>query len=123
MVAMSESGATSNAAFDGLSGEVAARVMARVNADMERAAVALAQLADGDRILVIGCGPGVGVVGILDAVVPAAGVLAIDPSAVMVRAAKRRAGRHGRGQLVQFEQISALPSSRPGPSPSTLPSR
>jgi len=82
-------GAPPRGGFDGVTGRVAARVMARVNADMERAALDALEPQPGDRVLVVGFGPGVGLVELL-ARVPDARVVGIDPSAVMVRAATRR---------------------------------
>jgi len=82
-------GAPPRGGFDGVTGRVAARVMARVNADMERAALDALEPQPGDRVLVVGFGPGVGLVELL-ARVPDGRVVGIDPSAVMVRAATRR---------------------------------
>jgi ubiquinone/menaquinone biosynthesis C-methylase UbiE len=62
--------------------------MARVNADMEAALDAL-DPQPGERVLVVGFGPGVGIAELLRRVRDARGV-GIDPSAVMVRAATRR---------------------------------
>lgn len=63
--------------------------MARLNADMERAALDTLDPQPRDRVLVVGFGPGVGLAELLRRV-PDATVLGIDPSAVMVRAATRR---------------------------------
>ncbi|HWW44333.1 MAG TPA: methyltransferase domain-containing protein [Acidimicrobiia bacterium] len=75
--------------FDGVTGRVAARIMARLNADMERAALDALDPQPGDRVLVIGFGPGVGIAELLRRV-PDATVVGIDPSTAMVRAATRR---------------------------------
>ena len=75
--------------FDGLTGRIAAHVMARVNADMEQAALDALEPRPGDRVLVVGFGPSVGIAELLRRV-PDARVVGIDPSAVMVRAATRR---------------------------------
>ncbi len=69
--------------FDGITGVVAARVMALMNADMERAAIETLAPHDGDRVLVVGFGPGVGIESLLDRA--DVDVLGIDPSPVMVR--------------------------------------
>jgi hypothetical protein len=66
--------------FDGIGGTIAARVMAAMNVDMERAALAMLEPHDGERFLVVGFGPGLGLVALLDAVTPAS-LLGIDPSA------------------------------------------
>jgi SAM-dependent methyltransferase len=68
---------------------VAAVVMARLNRDMEEAALDELDPGDGDRILVIGFGPGVGIELLLERCAPAS-VTGVDPSPVMVAAARRR---------------------------------
>jgi arsenite methyltransferase len=78
--------------FDGPAGRVAALVMARLNRDMEAAALDLLVPSDGERILVIGFGPGVGIELLLERCAPAA-VTGVDPSAVMVTSARRRISR------------------------------
>ena len=75
--------------FDGLASRVAAPVMARMNADMERAAVELLRPAAGDRVLVVGFGPGVGVEELCRRATGVS-VLGLDPSAAMGAAARRR---------------------------------
>ena len=70
--------------FDGVGGLLAAPIMAALNSDMERAAVALAQPEDGARYLVLGFGGGVGITALLDVVEPG-WVLALDPSEAMHR--------------------------------------
>jgi ubiquinone/menaquinone biosynthesis C-methylase UbiE len=75
--------------FDGVAGEMTARVMAIVNADMERDAIdALAPRA-ADVALEVGFGPGVGI-GLLAHRLVDGRVAGIDPSASMLRAARRR---------------------------------
>jgi SAM-dependent methyltransferase len=79
----------SSRSFDGISGRVAARVMARLNRDMEEAAVAaLGEDIEPDA-LSIGCGPGEGVAALVRRM-PAGRVVGIDPSAAMVQVAARR---------------------------------
>lgn len=92
--------------FDGVTGAMAARAMARLNADMEQAAVALVQPCDQERFLVIGFGAGVGMEQLLDAVAPAS-VLGVDPSRAMVKAARRRLAGHPRGNTVALLQVPA----------------
>lgn len=92
--------------FDGLAGRVAARVMARVNADMERAALDALDPQPGDGVPVVGFGPGVGLAELLRRV-PDATIVGIDPSAVMVRAAARRLPAGAPVELVA-EPLEAL---------------
>jgi len=81
-------GAARPGGFDGVTGRVAARIMARLNADMERAGLDALDPQPGDRVLVIGFGPGVGIAELLRRVPDA--TVGIDPSTAMVRAATRR---------------------------------
>jgi len=99
--------------FDGVTGGVAARVMARLNADMEQAALAMVKPRDNESFLVIGFGPGMGLELLLDAVTPAA-VLGVDPSRVMVKAARRRLARHRLGSSVELLRAPAadIPAAR-----------
>ena len=60
-----------------------ATVMATGNADMENAAVELMNPGLDAKVLMIGCGPGVGVVAAARRA-PNGMVIGIDPSAVMV---------------------------------------
>jgi len=85
-----------HAAFEGRRGRVAAALMARMNRDMEAAALDLAAPCDGERVLVLGPGPGVGVEMLLARCRPAA-VVAADPSVEMVRVARRRVERRAGG--------------------------
>ena len=50
-----------NAGFDRSAGVLVAPVMARLNRDMEQAALQAAPSTDGRTVLIIGCGPGVGI--------------------------------------------------------------
>lgn len=69
----------------GVLGGLAGRFMARNNAVLNRWVAAQAvEVAQPDRILEIGSGPGVGTAALLDAV-PGATLLAVDPSPGMVR--------------------------------------
>jgi SAM-dependent methyltransferase len=98
--------------FDGIGGTIAAQVMAAMNVDMERAALAVLEPHDGERFLVVGFGPGLGLVALLDAVTPAS-LLGIDPSGAMVSAARRRLARHPRAGLTQLLAVTAagIPAS------------
>jgi len=78
--------------FDGAAGRVAASVMARLNRDMEEAALDLLVPRHGQRILVIGFGAGVGIEMLLARCEPAS-VTGIDPSTVMMAATRRRLAR------------------------------
>ena len=83
-----------------------------MNADMERAALAMAEPTDEERLLVVGFGPGVGLVALLDRVTPAS-VLAVDPSPAMMRTAQRRLAVHRHGDLVELRAVPAVDISCP----------
>lgn len=57
--------------------------MVRGNAEQEARAVEPAQLVAGERVLVVGHGPGVGLVQAAAAVTPGGQVVALDPSPLM----------------------------------------
>jgi ubiquinone/menaquinone biosynthesis C-methylase UbiE len=78
-----------NSGFDGFVGRISGSVMARLNRDMERAAVAELNPSPNDNVLAIGFGPGIGIE-LLAEVVPAGFVAGIDPSATMNELARRR---------------------------------
>ncbi len=80
--------------------------MARLNADMEQAALRMVEPRDDESFLVIGFGPGVGLELLLDAVTPAS-VLGVDPSRAMVHAARRRLARHRLRNSVELLQAPA----------------
>ncbi|WP_035769933.1 class I SAM-dependent methyltransferase [Arthrobacter castelli] len=68
-------------------GRLGGAMMARANAATERRMVELAGISDGDIVLAIGCGPGVGV----EYAARVAGmVIAVDPSETMLAACRRR---------------------------------
>jgi len=75
--------------FEGTAGRVSGALMARLNRDMERAAVD--ELAPGrdDAVLAVGFGPGVGIAELV-ARMPGGIVAGIDPSPTMVAQARRR---------------------------------
>ena len=76
-------GAPPNRAFEGAAGRVAGAVMARLNRDMERAAIGVLGPADSDHVLSIGFGPGVGLTELL-ARLGDGRAAGIDPSPAMV---------------------------------------
>ncbi len=89
--------------FEGASGRLAGAVMARLNRDMEAAAAAELGPTPGAAVLAVGFGPGVGIAELVAR--PGHGLVAgVDPSAAMVRQARRRnraAVAAGRVRLVQ----------------------
>jgi len=93
----------------GLLGRLAGRMMAKADAD-DRWVVELFDLRPDDRVLDVGCGPGVTVALIAERATDGL-VCGVDPSAVMLRQAAARnqaTGRAGRVELRQAE-ASALP--------------
>jgi ubiquinone/menaquinone biosynthesis C-methylase UbiE len=81
--------ATRSTSFEGTTGRVAGAVMARLNRDMEHAAIDELDPAPGTSVLSIGFGPGVGVAALVRRV-PQGRVAGIDPSTTMVDQARRR---------------------------------
>ena len=93
---------TSTTGFEGTSGRLGGAVMARLNRDMEDAAVNELDPAPTDRVLAVGFGPGVGVAALVPRL-PLGFVGGIDPSSAMIDQARRRnraAVNEGRVQLV-----------------------
>ena len=80
---------SATAGFEGVSGRLAGAVMARLNRDMEVAAVDELAPAPGASVLAVGFGPGVGIAELV-ARLPHGYVAGIDPSATMVSAARQR---------------------------------
>jgi len=93
-------------AFDGPAGRLAAAVMARMNRDMEAAAVAELDPAETPLVLCIGFGPGVGVAQLAGRA-PRQVVAGIDPSATMVDCAARRNRSAVRAGRVVLRRASA----------------
>ena len=91
-------------------GRIAGRLMARANRGLNAWAIDLLDLEPGDRVLEIGCGPGIGLALALDEVSPGT-VTGVDVSAVMVAQAARRhrPGRPGRRPRLLRAEISRLP--------------
>jgi ubiquinone/menaquinone biosynthesis C-methylase UbiE len=81
-----QAGATS---FEGTAGRVAGAVMARLNRDMEHAAIDELDPAPGANVLSIGFGPGVGIAALVRRL-PQGRLAGIDPSSTMVDQALRR---------------------------------
>lgn len=92
----------------GVGGRLVGRMMARRHAEQVSAIVAEVDLRPGEAVLEIGFGPGIGLVALARA---AAGgqVAGIDPSAVMVTAARRRVRRFGPRMDVREGTAAALP--------------
>ena len=74
---------TPNRGFEGTAGRVAGGVMARMNRDMELAAVDELVLGRGAEVLAVGFGPGVGIAALLRRL-PQVTVCGVDPSTTMV---------------------------------------
>ncbi len=94
---------TATTGFEGVTGRLAGAVMARLNRDMEVAAVDELAPAPGASVLAVGFGPGVGIAELV-ARLPHGQIAGIDPSATMVSAARQRnraAFDTGRVRLVQ----------------------
>jgi ubiquinone/menaquinone biosynthesis C-methylase UbiE len=100
----------SNSAFEGATGRMAAAVMARLNRDMERAAIAELDPGEDDDVLAVGFGSGVGIQDLTRRLRRGC-VAGIDPSPTMVELARRR-NRHavGTGEVALFEAAAdAIP--------------
>jgi ubiquinone/menaquinone biosynthesis C-methylase UbiE len=82
-------GAPPNRGFEGAAGRVAGAAMARLNRDMEHAAIGVLSPDHADSVLSIGFGPGVGLTELL-ARLPHGWAAGIDPSPAMVAQARRR---------------------------------
>ncbi|GAA0707130.1 methyltransferase domain-containing protein [Dactylosporangium roseum] len=87
----------------GIMGRIGGAVMVRGNAPQEQWAVELADPRPGDRVLVLGHGPGVGLALTADAVTGAGGfVLGVDPSRAMRKMAAARCSAGVRSGLVEI---------------------
>jgi len=100
--------------FDGPAGWLIGQLMARLNAGAEREAAEILAPIAGERLLVIGFGPGVGLQA-LDARHRDLRIVGADPSAAMLRATGRRnrdAVAAGRITLVQatLDQLDLPPA-------------
>ena len=92
--------------WDGWGGRIMATVMATGNADMENAAVELMNPGLDAKVLMIGCGPGVGVVAAARRA-PNGMVIGIDPSAVMVERTRTRCRRARVEPITRVERAAA----------------
>jgi ubiquinone/menaquinone biosynthesis C-methylase UbiE len=81
--------ATGAAGFEGTTGRMAGAVMARMNRDMEHAAIDELGPSPAASVLSVGFGPGVGIAALVRRV-PRGTVAGIDPSTTMVDQARRR---------------------------------
>jgi arsenite methyltransferase len=91
----------------GALGRFGGAVMARGNLEQERWAVAAAQLQPGERVLVVGHGPGVGLALAAAAVGPSGHVVGIDPSETMRRMAASRCAAEIRDGNVELRAGTA----------------
>jgi ubiquinone/menaquinone biosynthesis C-methylase UbiE len=78
-----------NRLFEGLIGRLTAIDMARRNRPAEHEAIEILNPAKVSKVLVVGCGPGIGVEA-LAASVPSGNVVAVDPSTVMCALTSKR---------------------------------
>ena len=92
--------------WDGWGGRIMATVMATGNADMENAAVELVNPRPDAKVLMIGCGPGVGVVAAAHRTSNGM-VLGLDPSAVMVERTRARCRRARVEHITRVERAAA----------------
>jgi ubiquinone/menaquinone biosynthesis C-methylase UbiE len=91
--------------WDGWGGRIMATVMATGNADMENAAIELVNLGTDAKVLMIGCGPGVGVVAAARRASNGM-VIGLDPSAVMVERTRARCRRARVERLSRVERAA-----------------
>ena len=92
--------------WDGWGGRIMATVMATGNADTESKAVELENLGPDAKVLMIGCGPGVGVVAAARRASNGL-VIGLDPSEVMVERTRARCRRVRVEHLTRVERAAA----------------
>ena len=92
--------------FDGLSGALIAKVMARQNAEAEGEAIEILNPPQSANILVVGFGPGVGL-SRLASRIHSGTIVGVDPSVAMMREAGRRNRRHIAEGKVSIHQTTA----------------
>jgi arsenite methyltransferase len=91
----------------GVAGRLGGALMARSNAEQERWVVEQAELRDGEQVLVVGHGPGLGLAEAAAAVAPTGHVIGLDPSATMRDMATERCLSLIRGGRVEIRDGSA----------------
>lgn len=91
----------------GVAGRLGGALMVRGNSEQERWAVRRARIAPGERVLVIGPGPGVGVELAASAVTPDGHVVAVDPSADMRAMTATRCAAQVESGLVELRDGTA----------------
>jgi protein-L-isoaspartate O-methyltransferase len=100
--------------FDGAAARLVGPVMARMNRDMERAAIEELAPAPDDSVLAIGIGPGVGIAALVPHL-PDGVIGGVDPSGAMVAQARRRnLAAIERGQVVVERSPAARSTPRSG---------
>jgi ubiquinone/menaquinone biosynthesis C-methylase UbiE len=92
--------------WDGWGGRIMATVMATGNADMENAAVELVNPMSDANVVMIGCGPGVGVVAAARRASNGL-VIGLDPSEVMVERTRTRCRRARVEHITRVERAAA----------------
>ncbi|GAA2755510.1 class I SAM-dependent methyltransferase [Actinopolymorpha rutila] len=97
----------------GILGRLGGRLMARGNAEQERWAVASGELKPGERVLVVGHGPGVGLALAAAAVGATGHVLGVDPSQTMRRMAAARCADELRKGVVELRGGTAEVTGAP----------
>lgn len=90
----------------GLLGRLGGRMMARSNREMNRWLVGLLEVREGESVLDVGCGPGVGIQ-LLCALTRAARVVGVDPSDEMIAQAETRNRASIRSGLVEIRARAA----------------
>jgi arsenite methyltransferase len=91
----------------GVLGRLGGSLMARGNADQERWAVAQAGLGAGEQVVVVGHGPGLGLVLAAAEVGPSGHVVGVDPSETMRDMAAARCSAQARRGTVEIRDGSA----------------
>ncbi|SKK92278.1 methylase involved in ubiquinone/menaquinone biosynthesis [Mycobacteroides abscessus subsp. massiliense] len=91
----------------GVAGRLGGVLMARSNAEQECWVVEQAKLRDGEQVLVVGHGPGLGLARAAEAVTPGGHVIGLDPSATMRDMATKRCASLIRAGSVEIREGSA----------------